>query len=183
MINQLITRFNDVIDSLIKDFSEFNLDEDALAFLAKKIRNFITFNELSLTNILFAVLKNVNDVAYDYEDKINETKEMIKVIFEKLNKAVDHILEHDDEEHSHGHDHDHSHHHIHVDVDEVQDDIDLIVKSLKFLKKLFDNLFNIVLATLKYQANTIEKQLYDNEYNKFNENIENLKSEFKKVFQ
>lgn len=184
MINQLITKFNDVVDSLIKDFNEFNLDEDTLVDIAKKTRNFIIFNELTLSNIMFAVLEKINVAKYNFDYEITQVKEMIRQLFERLNKDIDHILEHDDEEeHAHGHDHSHTHHHVHVDIDEVQDDIQEIIKCLEFLKKVFADLFDIVLASLKYQVGTLEDEEYTIEYNKFKENVKKLEEEFAKIFE
>lgn len=184
MINQLIGRFNDVVDSLINDFKQFNLDEDTLAEISKKTRNFITFNQLSLSNIMFAVLEKIDSTQYNLNDEINKSKEMIRQLFETLNGCLDHILEHaDEEEHSHGHDHDHSHHHVHVDIDEVQDDIKEIIKCLEFLKKLFGNIFSIALSSLRYMAGNLDEESYTTEYNSFKQNIQLLEQDFQKLFK
>lgn len=182
MINQLINKFNDVIDSLINDFKEFNQNEDILAEISKKTRNFVSFTELSLSNVMFAVLAKLKENDYGLDEEITQLKEMIGQIFEKINKALDHILEHDDEdEHAHGHDHSH-HHHVHIDIDEVQEDIQEIIIALQFLKKIFKEIFIIVLSSLKYEVGSIEESIYQMEYNKFRENVKNLGQEFTKIF-
>lgn len=182
MINQLINKFNDVIDSLINDFKEFNQNEDILAEISKKTRNFVSFTELSLSNVMFAVLTKLKENDYGLDEEITQLKEMIGQIFEKINKALDHILEHDDEdEHAHGHDHSH-HHHVHIDIDEVQEDIQEIIIALQFLKKIFKEIFIIVLSSLKYEVGSIEESIYQMEYNKFRENVKNLGQEFTKIF-
>lgn len=183
MVNQLIKKFNDMVDSLIADFREYNLDEDTLAFLAKKTRNFITFNEITLSNIIFGLLEKVNNAKYNYDDEIKQAKEMIRKIYETINRDIDHILEHEDEEeHSHGHDHDHSHHHIHIDVDEVQGDIDEIIKSLDFLKKIFVDIFDIVQSSLKYEIGHLGDDEYAIKNERFKANIKGLYDEFMKMF-
>lgn len=176
-ITPVINRFNNLIDSLIKDFKEYNLDEDTMGFLAEKTRNFIGFSELALFNVIFGVLDNLSDAKYKYDDEINETKKIINKIFENMNESLDTILAHEDEEEEHCHDHDHEHHHYHIDVDEVQDDVNKIIDNLGILKKLIGGICDMILLTIKYHADEIKEEVFKKEYNNFKKNIADFNNE------
>ena len=104
----IINKFNDLIDSLIKDYEEFNLDKDTLGFLATKTRNFINFNKLTLNNVIFATLEKFEVDGYDFNSIASESKEFMNSIFDKMAESVDNILHEDDnQEHHHDHGHDH----------------------------------------------------------------------------
>lgn len=174
----IIAKFNDLIDSLIKDYEEFNLDEDTLGFLATKTRNFISFNKLTLNNVIFATLETLEVKGYDFNNIANESKEFMNSIFDKINESVDNILHEDDnQEHHHDHGHDHHQHHYHIHIDEVQDDIDKIKEYLVLLKKLIGYVGDIIISSLKYKANDMTEDEFSNKYAKFKENLENLKTE------
>lgn len=177
-ITPVINRFNNLVDSLIEDFKEYNLDEETLIFLAEKTRNFIGFSELALFNVIFGVLENLNDVKYKFDEEVQESQKIIKKIFENMNKSLDTILAHEDEEEEeHFHDHNHEHHH-HVDVDEVQDDVNNIVDCLAILKKFIGGICDITILTLKYHADEIKEEVFKKEYEKFKKNIAEFKNEF-----
>ena len=179
-ITPLLTRFNNLVDSLINDFKEYSLDEDTLVMISKKTRNFITFTELALLNVNFAILEKMNDVKYNFNEQINQTKEMVELIFKQMNESLDKILEHEDEEeHNHGHDHGHEHHH-HVDVENVQEDIDKITECLIFLKKLLGEIGKMVISVVKYQKKEISEEEFNDIYNEFKENINKYRDEFDK---
>lgn len=183
-ITPLLNRFNDLVDSLINDFKEYNLDEDTLVMISKKTRNFITFTELALINVNFTILETINDIKYNFNDEINQSKEMVENIFKQMNESLDKILEHEDEEeeHNHGHDHGHEHHH-HVDIDDVQDDINIITECLIFLKKLLGEIGNMVISVVRYQTDEISEEQFNTLYNEFKENISKYKDEFEQKLQ
>lgn len=174
MITQVITRFNNLIDSLIEDFSEYKLDEEKIVFLAEKTSNFIDFSKIALINVVFGVLNELESTEYNYDNEIQMAEKLINEIFENINKSLDHILPDEDEEE---HADDHSHHHHHVDVDAVQDDIDRIIVNLKELKNLLADVTGMVLLTLKYQAKEINEKVFQKEYAAFKQNIKNFKQE------
>ncbi|WP_323735948.1 hypothetical protein PXD04_08665 [Methanosphaera sp. ISO3-F5] len=174
MLNKLIQEFNETIDLLIKDFKEFNYDEKALGFLATRTRTFITFCNLSLNNIIFAVLKRTKN--YNFDEEIKQSKDIINNIFEKINHSLDHILEHDHEE-EHAHDHSHEHH-IHIDVEDVQDDINNIQENLELLKELFKNLSDFVVTSVKYQINNINDEVFKNEFEKFKTKLAEIQKQY-----
>lgn len=176
-LTPLITRLNDFLDSLIRDFKEYKLDEETIVFLSEKTRNFINFTELSLFNVVLKVLGNIDDVKYAFDDEIKLINKMIEKIFEKLNESLSNILVHEDEE-EHVHGHDHNHVHYHVDVENVQKDIDKIIEYLVFLKKILGSLGNVILSLLKYQNKEISEEEFNKEYTTFKENINNYKNEF-----
>jgi hypothetical protein len=173
----IINKFNDLIDSLIKDYEEFNLDKDTLGFLATKTRNFINFNKLTLNNVIFATLEKFEVDGYDFNSIASESKEFMNSIFDKMAESVDNILHEDDnQEHHHDHGHDHHQHHYHIHIDEVQDDIDKIKEYLKILKELINYVAVILISSLKYKANAMSKEEFDKEFTKFKENLDNLKT-------
>lgn len=176
-LTPLITRLNDFLDSLIRDFKEYKLDEETIVFLSEKTRNFINFTELSLFNVVLKVLENIGNVKYAFDDEIKLINKMIEKIFEKLNESLSNILVHEDEE-EHVHGHDHNHVHYHVDVENVQKDIDKIIEYLVFLKKILGSLGNVILSLLKYQNKEISEEEFNKEYTTFKENINNYKNEF-----
>lgn len=178
-LTPLITRLNDFLDSLIKDFKEYKLDEETIVFLSEKTKNFINFTELSLFNVVLKVLGNLGDAKYVFDDEIKMINNMVENIFERLNESFSTILVPEDEEgHAHGHDHDHNHVHYHVDVENVQKDIDKIVDYLVFLKKILADLGNVIISLLKYQNKEISEEEFNKEYTTFKENINNYKNEF-----
>jgi hypothetical protein len=180
-ITPVITQFNNFIDSLIEDFKQYNLDEETLAFLVGKTRNFIDFSQLTLLNVIFGILNKLEEAGYDFSDEIKEAKNIINQIFERINQSLDIILpEEEEEEHIHDHGHGHHHHHHHIDVESVQGDVEKVVANLKSLKKLIGEIVNIALSTLKYQANEINQTVFDKEYENFRDNMKNFKQEFEK---
>lgn len=177
-ITPVITQFNNFIDSLIEDLGQYNLDEETLAFLVGKTRNFISFSELTLLNVIFGILNKLETATYDFNDEIEEAKNIINQIFENINKSLDVILPEDEEEehiHDHGH---HHHHHHHIEVEAVQDDVDKIVANLKVLKKLIGDITNIIMTTLKYQAEELDEKIFNKEYENFKNDIKNFTEEF-----
>ena len=181
MITPLIERFNNLIDSLIKDFEEYNLDGETIIFLAKKTKNFINFTELALLTVIFKILEKMSDVTYQFDEEIKEANQMIDKIFEELNKSVEKILEQDNEEehdhHHHGHGHHHHEHHD-IDVDILQEPVEKIKEYLDFLKKLMGNIGDMVIKVLKYQNKEIIEEEFKGEYNSFKENMKKFKEEF-----
>jgi ABC-type nickel/cobalt efflux system permease component RcnA len=177
IIKPLIDNFNNLIDSLIKDLEEFKLHEEAVAFLAKRTRNFINSTQSTFLDIIFKVLEKTNDTNYNFDDEINISKEIIKKIFEDINSALNNILAHEEEEHDHDHDHGHEHHH-HVDVENVQDDLNLIREKLVILKEIIGDICNIIVLSLKYHNNTIDESKFNTEYNTFKEKVKSYKDEF-----
>ncbi len=177
-LTPLLTRFNNLVDSLIKDFKDYKLDEETVIFLAKKTRNFISFTEAALLDVIFKVLENMGDVKYVFDDEIKIVQSIIEKIFAKINESLDTILEHDhDETEEHVHEHDHEHEH-HIDIENVQKDIDKIIDYLTFLKKVLDDVGKIVISLLKYKNKDISEDDFDKEYNIFKEKIDNYKNEF-----
>ena len=87
-LTPLITRLNDFLDSLIRDFKEYKLDEETIVFLSEKTRNFINFTELSLFNVVLKILENIDNVKYAFDDEIKLINKMIEKIFEKLNELM-----------------------------------------------------------------------------------------------
>lgn len=178
-LTPLITRFTNLIDALIKDFKDFNLDEETVIMLANKTRNFINFTELALLNVIFNILEKMGEYKFINDDQIKDITKMVETIFEKMNQSLDTILEHEDEEEEHVHDHDHNHeHHFHIDIDAVQKDIDKIVEYLVFLRKLIVDVGQMAIALLKYQKKEISEDEFKNEYNLFKENMNSYKEEF-----
>lgn len=184
MITPLIERFNNLIDSLIKDFEEYNLDGETIIFLAKKTKNFINFTELALLTVIFKILEKMSDVTYQFDEEIKEANQMIDKIFEELNKSVEKILEQDNEEehdhHHHGHGHHHHEHHD-IDVDILQEPVEKIKEYLDFLKKLMGNIGDMVIKVLKYQNKEIIEEEFKGEYNSFKENMKKFKEEFESI--
>lgn len=172
MVQSLIDKFNETIELLIKDFKEFNFDEKALGFLATRTRNFITFCDLTVNNIIFSVLGRTDN--YSFDDEISKCKEVIRDIFDNMNHSLDHILEHDHEEEAHVHDHSHEHH-IHIDVDDVQDDINSLLSNLESLKALFDKVSSIVISSVKFQLGELDDSEFNEEYLKFKKFINEFK--------
>lgn len=168
MITPLIGKFDDLINSLIDDFKEFNFDENALVFIAKKTRNFITFNELTLSNILFSILEKIDDTEYSFDDEISKSKDIINSIYDNINASLDKILEHDEEEHEH------EHHHHHIDVDSLQDDVKDIVSNLELLKEFFSRICDITVSVVKYQTNGISEDAFKDKYDDFKEYVKNF---------
>lgn len=183
-ITPLITRFNNVVDSLTEDFKDKNLDAETVIFLAKKTRNFIGFTELALLNVIFAILDKMNNTNYKFDSEISDAKLIINNIFENMNKALDTILahDHDEEEYLHGHNHNHEHHYD-FDVDEIRGDINQILENLASLKKIIGDIAEIVISTIKYEADEIKEDVFKKEYANFKENIERLKKESEKTTQ
>ncbi len=178
-LTPLITRFTNLIDALIKDFKDFNLDEETVIMLANKTRNFINFTELALLNVIFNILEKMGEYKFINDDQIKDITKMVETIFEKMNQSLDTILEHEDEEEEHVHDHDHNHeHHFHIDIDAVQKDIDKIVEYLVFLRRLIVDVGQMAIALLKYQKKEISEDEFKNEYNLFKENMNSYKEEF-----
>ena len=177
-ITPLLNRFNNMVDSLIKDFKEYNLDGETIIFLAKKTKNFINFTDLALLNVIFAIFEKIDIARYNFDEEILEAKQIIGKIFEDMNESLNTILEHDhdEEEHDHGHDHDHEHHQI--DVDEIQKDLKVIVDDLAILKKLLDGICDMLIVTLKYQAEEIKEEVFKKEYDNFKDNMAQFNDEF-----
>ena len=113
-ITPVITQFNNFIDSLIEDFKQYNLDEETLAFLVGKTRNFISFSELTLLNVIFGILDKLEAAGFDFNDEIQAAKNIINQIFENINNSLDIILPEEEEQEGHVHDHGHHHHHHHT---------------------------------------------------------------------
>lgn len=178
-LTPLITRFTNLIDSLIKDFKDYKLDEETVIMLAKKTRNFISFTELALLNVIFKVLEKMGEYKFVNDVQINEIKNIVESVFDKMNQSLDNILQHDEEEEEHVHDHGHDHeHHHHIDIEGVQKDIDKIVEYLVFLKKLLLDVGQMAISLLKYQGKEINEDEFKKEYNQFKENMDSYKSEF-----
>lgn len=179
MITSLLKEFDDMIDSLLNDFKKFNADEDALAFIAKRTRSFIASTDLALNNIIFKVLEKMEDDKFDFNKQINESKAIVKVIFEKINQWIDHILEHEQEEEEHIHGHDHHHHHIHIDLDEVQDDINSISDYLQQLKLLFNSIIEMLISSARYHNNDISDDDYQKANQRFKQEITDISNNVK----
>ena len=182
-VTPLIGRFNDLIDSLIKDFKEYKFSEKTLIYLANKTKSSINFTEVALMNVFIKVLENMGDARYVFDDEIKIITKMVDKIFEKINESLDVILEEDHEEgeehvHEHGHDHDHEHN---IDIESVQKDIDKILECLTFLKKILGDVGKIVISLLKYRNKEITEEEFNKEYTTFKENIETYKNEFTEV--
>lgn len=182
MVTTLLNKFNDMIDSLLDDYSQFRDDEQTLAFLAKRTRNFISSTNLALNNIVFTLIEKMNNEDYDISDEIQASKQMINHIFEQMTESVNHILEHENDEEEEEHVHDHNHeHHVHVDVEGVQDDIDKLQKYLKILKKIFISLISIIISFIKYQTNETEEKDFIEDYANFKEDINSYINEFEET--
>ncbi len=178
-LTPLITRFTNLIDSLINDFKNYKLDEETVIMLAKKTRNFISFTELALLNVIFKVLEKMGEYQFVNDDQISDIKKMVESIFDKMNQSLDTILQHDDEEEEHVHDHGHDHeHHHHIDIESVQKDIDKIVEYLVFLKKILLDVGQMAISLLKYQGKEINEEEFKKEYTQFKDNMDSYKSEF-----
>lgn len=180
-LTPLITRFTNLIDSLIKDFKDYKLDEETVIMLAKKTRNFISFTQLALLNVIFKILEKLGEYNFVTDDQTKDIKNMVESIFDKMNQSLDKILEHDHEEEEHVHDHDHEHHH-HVDIEGIQKDIDKIVEYLTFLKKLLVDVGQMAISLLKFQGKEINEDEFKKEYNQFKENMDAYKNEFENNF-
>lgn len=183
MINTLIDRFNNFIDSLIDDYKEYNLDEETIIFLANKTRNFIGFSEITFMNVIFAALEKVNSVKFQFDDEIKKSKNMITKIFENMNESLNVILkDEDEEEHDCCHGHEHEHHH-HVNVDEIQDDVNIIIDNLVFLKKLMNDVCMMVLSSLMHENKNMNEEEFKKNYDNFKEKIKDYENEFKSKFE
>lgn len=180
-ITPVITQFNNFIDSLIEDFKQYNLDEETLAFLVGKTRNFISFSELTLLNVIFGILDKLEAAGFDFNDEIQAAKNIINQIFENINNSLDIILPEEEEQEGHVHDHGHHHHHHHhIEVEAIQEDVDKIIANLEVLKNLIGDIANRVLMTLKYQAKEIDETLFKKEYECFKDDMKNFTEEFEK---
>lgn len=180
IITPIIERLNNVIDSLIDDFKEYNLDEETIGFLVQNTRNFIEFSKVTLLNVIFGVLEKAGDKKYDFDDVIHETENLINKIFDSIDESLNRILpEEDEQECGHDHAHGHHHHHYHIDVDAVQEDIDKVISDLTALKKLLGEVTDMVLLTLRYQAEEINEKVFGNEFDKFKDNVKRFKEEYK----
>ena len=179
MVTSLLKEFDDMIDSLLADFKEFNDDEDALAFIAKRTRSFIASTDMALNNMIFTVLEMMEDEQINISQEIQECKALVGVIFEKINKWIDHILEHEEEGEEHAHGHDHHHHHIHIDLDEVQDDINNIYDYLQQLKLLFNSIIEMIISSAKYNNNDISDDDYTEDNQKFKQQIDDISNNVK----
>ena len=183
-VKPILTQFNNFIDSLIDDFKEYKLDEETIAFLVGKTRNFIEFSKITLLNVIMGLLRKINDAGYNMDDEIKVAEDMINGIFDDINDSLDKILPEDDQEqHVHDHGHHHHHHHHHIDVDAIQEDIDKIVANLKILKVLVGDIVNMIISALKYQAEEISEVVFKKEYDSFKDNLKNFKEELEKEEQ
>ena len=178
-LTPLITRLNDFLDSLIKDFKEYKLDEETIIFLSEKTRNFINFTELSLFNVVLKVLGSMDDAKYVFDEEVKIINKIVVKIFDKLNEALGNILvEEEGEEHVHDHDHDHEHKHYHIDIENVQKDIDKIIEYLTFLKNVLSDLGKFIISLLRYQNKEITEEDFNKEYTLFKERINSYNNEF-----
>lgn len=171
MIKQLFTRADDLIDSLIEDFGEFNNNENVLGFLAEKTMNFINFSQTTFSMVIFGFLDKISDTKYNFDEEISKSKELINKIFENIKEILGHILQHEEDEEDGDCEHDHEHHHHHIDMDSVQEDIDKVVEYLVLLKGILSTIENFVLTSLKYESDKITEGEFKKAYNTFKENI------------
>ena len=182
MINELFVQFNDLVDSLIKDFKEFNQNEEVLVFLAGKTKNFLDFTELTFLNVIFKFLSQIDTVNKEFSKEIEQSEELIRRVFENIRSILERIvIEDEEEEHGHSHGCGHSHgleHHQHIDMDGVQEDLEKIVDDLVFLKKLVATIGDIVFSSLKYKADEISQIEYEEEYERFKDKIMKYYDEF-----
>jgi len=180
LINSMFNRFNNLIDSLIEDFNQYNFDEETVVFLAEKTKNFIGFSKFALFNVIFGALKTLNNLKDDFHVDVTSIENILNKLFENINESLDNILPEDEEEeplgcHCHGHNHEHHHH---VDVENIQDDIEKIKANLVMIKKLIDDIAVIVISSLKYQANEINDEIFKKEIDNFKSNFNDFKKDF-----
>ncbi len=184
-VTPLIKRFNNLIDALIKDFKEFNLDDDAIIFLAQRTRNFINFTKIAFLKVILIILER-DETKFDFKEILDDINQMVDAVFEGLNKLLDDILAKEDEDahaHAHSHSHSHAHEHHDIEVDNLQEYLDKITEYLGFIKKLLGDTCEIVLSSLKYKNREITEKEYNDKYNAFKENINSYKKEFEQKFQ
>lgn len=159
LIKERLKEFNDLIDSLIKGFTKYNMDEHALIFLAKKTKKFMTFTQRIILNILFKILGTFGGAKNIFDKYIIDTNEIIENIFKQMEISLNNILTQK------------------VGIDN-QEDVDSIVFNLKFIRKIITNLGEMAISLLKYQSSSISEDEFRQEYRKFKDKFDQDKEKF-----
>jgi hypothetical protein len=159
LIKDQLGKFNDLIDSLIKGFTKYNLDEHTLIFLAKKTKRFMSFTHMAILNILFRILGTFIGAKDLFDKYIMDTNEIMDNIFKQMENSLNDILTQK------------------VGIND-QEEIDGIVLNLKFMKKIITNLGEMAISVLKFQSNTINEDEFREEYRKFKDKFDKDKQTF-----
>lgn len=162
-LTRLLKRFNYLSDKLINDFQRYDLDEDSFVFLAGKTRNFMSFTHKILLKVLFIFLNKFSSVKYKFNEEIIDIDKMFSIIFESMNDSLNEILDEKADRNQ-------------------KENIDKIISSLKFLKKLMEDISAIVISILKFESENIDEEEFRKKYRNFKLNIDDDKNIFKKNY-
>lgn len=160
-VNELLNKFNKIIDRIIEGIKEGNLDEQKFNKLHVAIKEFIKFSKDITFPIIFSFV-NSNDYIRDkLSNDFSEIKFMVLKLLDKLLESMDNI-----KDNTHG-----------------TYDLTILLEYLEFISVIMNNFSYIIYDTIKYSQGQVTEEDYLKHYDEFKINLKENKKNFDEKFR
>ncbi|MDD6285169.1 MAG: hypothetical protein PUA60_00490 [Methanobacteriaceae archaeon] len=160
-VNELLNKFNKIIDRIIEGIKEGNLDEQKFNKLHVAINEFIKFSKDITFPIIFSFV-NSNDYIRDkLSNDFSEIKFMVLKLLDKLLESMDNI-----KDNTHG-----------------TYNLTILLEYLEFISVIMNNFAYIIYDTIKYSQGQVTEEDYQKHYDEFKINLKENKKNFDEKFR